>query len=478
MIVDRPSDLDAAAIRSVAGGRARLRLSAGLLDRLAANRAAALSALDEQAPVYGVHTGMGAMSGRRLDPAQEQAHQRNLLVGRAVGGPPWLSRVDTRAVLATRLRTLLNADAAVSPGLCTAIADLLDRDRLPLVPAAGAGTAGEIVSLAHAFGPLVGVGSLVAADGRPVCTDPVSLGPKEGIALLAGVPGATALAAVRAGEVRALADRLLAVAGGSICAVRARRDPYSVGCGRADPCLDAVLARLRAVVGDEPEPRSLQAPVSFRVVGHVLAGLLRAVDALDAAVDRALAGVTDSPAFLDGRFVGTAGFHGLDLAAACDGVRAALAHAAEVSAARLHRLLDPAVTGLTAQLARDPGPQAGLVTVHKRAVGHVHLLRRLAGPTPIGLVETSGGQEDVQSFAWEAAGLLREAVDLTRAVAAGELLAVVQAHALSGRAVPPALAAAAEIVPPIDQDRALGPDIEALDALLNADPNALATAAT
>src|SRR5216684_1706471 len=82
------------------------------------------------------------------------------------------------------------------------------------------------------------------------------------------------------------------------------------------------------------------------------------------AAGRALDGVTDSPAFLDGRFTGTAGFHGIDLAAHCDQLTAALAHAAEVSAARCHRLLDPRVTGLPAQLAARPGPETGLVTVH------------------------------------------------------------------------------------------------------------------
>ena len=65
--------------------------------------------------------------------------------------------------------------------------------------------------------------------------------------------------------------------------------------------------------------------------------------------------------------------------------------------------MDPAVTGLPAQLTRTPGPEAGLTPVHKRAAGEVHAMRRLATATPVGLIETSGGQEDVQSFAWEAA---------------------------------------------------------------------------
>src|SRR4029077_19305383 len=102
-----------------------------------------------------------------------------------------------------------------------------------------------------------------------------------------------------------------------------------------------------------------------------------AAAALAAAADRAMTGVTDSPAFLDGRFAGTAGFHGIDLAAHCDQLTAALAHAAEVSAARCHPLLDPRVPGLPAQLASRPGPETGLVTVHKRAAGETHALRRL-----------------------------------------------------------------------------------------------------
>ena len=191
---------------------------------------------------------------------------------------------------------------------------------------------------------------------------------------------------------------------------------------------------------------------------------------MGAAVERGLEGVTDSPAFLGGGFVGTAGFHGVDLAAHCDQVVAALGHAAEVSAARVHRLLDPVVTGLSAQLAREPGPQAGLVAVHKRAVGAVHTLRRLALPTAIGSIETSGGQEDVQSFSWEAAGVLGESVRLAREVVGCELLAVHQAFMLSKRPVPGGLVdlfgEVAGVVPPIETDRPFGEDLEQVIAVL------------
>jgi histidine ammonia-lyase len=320
--------------------------------------------------------------------------------------------------------------------------------------------------MATAPGP-PGAGTVPAAEAlRSRGLAPFALGPREGHALLAGVPGVTALALRRLADARALESVMEAAAALSIAAAGATRDPYAAASARGDLVMADVLGRLRAAIGDDPEPRALQAPVSFRVVGPVLGHVLRTCDALESAVGRALSGVTDSPAFMDGKFMGTAGFHGIDLGAHCDQLTAALAHAAEVATARVHRLLDARVTGLPAQLAARPGPDTGLVTVHKRAAGEVHALRRLAVPASIGLIETSGGQEDVQSFAWESAEALRGALRHAHVVTACELLTAFQACSISQRPAPagcrPTLGRLAEIIAPIEADRPFGEDVEAV----------------
>ncbi|TDD18762.1 phenylalanine/histidine ammonia-lyase [Kribbella turkmenica] len=447
MLVTGPADLDPAGLEPIT-------IAPALLNRLAAIRSDVLRTLATGRPVYGVNTGMGALSKHRLTEDEQRVHQRNLLLGRAVGGPPWLPADEVRAVLIGRLRTFLTGDAGVSVGLIQQLVDAVNSGRTPEIPVGGAGSAGEIIPLAHAFGGL-----------------DLELGPKEGIALLAGIPGTTGRAALHASRVRRLSEHLTAVAAGAIAVIGANRDPYHPLTARTDDVLAAEHTRLRELAGPEAAPRSLQAPVSFRVAGHVIAHVRRTLAHLESAVDRAFDGVTDSPAYLDGEFIGTAGFHGVDLAAHCDHLTAALAHAAEVSAARLHRLLDPGVTGLTAQLAHDPGPQAGLVAVHKRAVATGHALRRLTSPSASSTAETSNGQEDVQSFSWEAVGVLAEAVRLTREVTACELLAVHQAFALSERPVPPRLrellAGVAAVVPPIAADRPFGADLtRLLDSVL------------
>src|ERR1035438_6633066 len=364
-------DLDPALIGEVASGRA-VRIGPELRSRVQQRCVAAREVLSRGAPVYGVNTGMGALAGVRLTEPQQLSHQRNLLLARATGGPPWLDAGDARALLAVRLRTFLSGDAGVSGELCQRLVDFLGAGIVPAVPRTGAGSAGEIIPLGHAFEALAGIGRVLGPDAQsnpeaqsnPLAgTRPArdalresglgefTLGPKEGIALLAGVPGATALCVRRHAEAVALEGRMEAAAALSITAAGASRDPYLDACARGDEILGQVLRRLRHVIGDVTERSAIQAPISFRVAGPVLTHLVRCADGLAAAIARALTGVTDSPAFLDGRFVGTAGFHGLDLSAHCAQLTAALAHACEVSAARIHRLLDPRVTGLPAQLA-------------------------------------------------------------------------------------------------------------------------------
>jgi len=495
VVLDDPADLDAPLVLALADRRVRLVLGRALTTRLGAGRAALLAALETAGPVYGVSTGMGALAGVRLDAAAQARHQDALVVGRAVGSAPWLTRAETRALLAVRLRTLLHPEAGASPALAARLTALLAADVVPAVPARGTGVAGEIVPLAHAGAVVLGGGRVLAGPGaRAAAPDadadadadgtvdgasalaaaglgPAGFGAKEGVAFLEGVPAATALALLRAHEARRLLAQAPVVLAASAAVAGASHDPAHPALARADPELAAVLARLRAL-RPAGEVRGLQAPVSFRVTPSALAVTARACAALEDAAGRALDGVTDSPALLDGAFVGTAGFAGTELTAAMDGLAARLVHLADTGAARLHRLLDTRLTGLPPQLSPEPGVHAGLVAVHKRAVGVVHRLRRFAAPSLLGSVETSLGQEDVQSFTFEAAECVAEALAGLRDVLAAELLAVHRARALAGgpAGLSPEAAAALDavdaVLPAGTGDRPYGRDLDVLGALL------------
>lgn len=116
-------------------------------------------------PVYGINTGMGYLAGVRLSESEQDADQRNLLLGRAVGGAPFLDRVEVRAILLARLTAFLHGHAGVTPQLCRFLADRLNDDFVPAIPREGIGCAGEVIPLSHAFQTFIGVGTVVSESG-------------------------------------------------------------------------------------------------------------------------------------------------------------------------------------------------------------------------------------------------------------------------------------------------------------------------
>jgi histidine ammonia-lyase len=474
--LDEAAGLDARAVLAIARGELAPSLGGDLARRLDEGRAAMLAALDGAGPVYGVTTGMGALAGQELTQAARAGQSEALMTARSVGGPPWLRPAEARAVLATRLRSFLNGDAGVSAQLCGRLADSITLGVLPALPRRPMGVAGEIIGLAHLGAALLGTGDVLARGARTTMPArralsraglaPLRLGPKEGVALIQGVPMTTALAVLAAADARKVLRQSVIVVAAEFAIAGAARDVLDTRLARGDAVLAGITTRLRDLAGPGGRPRALQPPVSFRAAPQVLAHLDRTIGALDAAAGRALDGVSDSPAFLDGQFVGSAGFYGYDLAAHLHAVTVALIGAAELGATRLHRLLDPAVSGLGPQLSARPGPQAGLSPVHKRAVGVTHALRRQAAPSVIGPVETSAGQEDAQSFSLEAAQSCRIALEGATEVLACELLAIHQARCLGAQAGTAALRAELDVrtagLPGSPRDRPWGRDIERL----------------
>ncbi len=251
----------------------------------------------------------------------------------------------------------------------------------------------------------------------------------------------------------------------------APRAVYNAALAGDDGVLAGVLRDIAARTADSAlRAGVVQAPISLRVGPQAIAHALHTLDDLATARDHLLAAPADSPAFLDGHFTSTTGFHAVTVGLRMDAVTAALVHLAEISVQRLHRMMDPQFTGLTAQLAIDPGPQAGLSPVHKRAAGELHRMRRLATPATLGSLDTSAGQEDVQAHAWAAGEQLREAVDRLVTITACESIGALQAHRLRGDPGATALrddyARIGALVAPIAVDRPLGPDIRRLSEIL------------
>ncbi|HYI17796.1 MAG TPA: aromatic amino acid ammonia-lyase [Solirubrobacteraceae bacterium] len=478
--LERPGDLDLERYRRVAGRGERIAIAPELLAAVDASRAPMLARLEGGAVAYGVTTGLGHLARTAIPAGEQLAFQRSLLMRGAGTGPPFPPDV-ARGALLIRLAGFLHGAAGVSAALCATIADRLNDGWAPVVPSQGITSAGEVIALSHLVQPLLGAGEvLVGGEVLPaaVALDragaaPYAPGLKEGIALINGAPLAPALGAHLGARAAALLDA--ATVAGALTATLAGQSsrPYSPRIGRlkGDPAQVRVLERLGALgagTGFEERP---QGPVSFRVLPQVHGAVLELADRLEELVGRELRGVSDSPLILteaDGEpagFYPSGNFHPAAIALALDGLTSGIAQVGNLALQRIHRLLDARYTGLTDQLAVEPGRQSGVTFAHKAALSHVAELRRLAAPAGVQMFDGSTGQEDVQSMAFLAADQLGRALDALEQVLAAELVAARQAHHLRGRPLPPMLEAAVErvaaVVGPVEDDRSLAADLAA-----------------
>ena len=490
-VLDGPGDLSVAACAAIVGG-ARVAVSAEALDRVAMSRALFLRHLDTGVICYGVNTGLGALAGRDLDAEEIAALPRHILIGRAAGIGAPMPRGTGRGALLIKLAQFLTGASAVTPDLCRHLANCLNEGLDPVIPSQGHGMAGEIVPLSHAAQVLIGEGSAFGPAG-PVAAAawmaergvtayvPQS---KEGLSLINGVAVAPARALGLLPVLRRLLDVATTVAAASIEGLAAPLEAFApeVARLRPDPGIAEICAALgRLLAGSAIVRHDRQPPVSFRVVPQVHGAAAAALDRLETAGLGEIRAVGDNPAFLPdpdhpafGRLLHCGNFHSAELTLAVETATLALQQVIVLSERRLHRLLDARQSGLSPQLARRPGLDAGLVILHKAALGLTARLKSLAVPPSLQSADSSFGQEDAMTMALPALDRLAEVAEIGWATLAYELyaalVAIDQRGDGTGAGVAAVMSAVRATIPPYAGDRIYGPEIDALSELLRDGP--------
>jgi len=178
--------------------------------------------------------------------------------------------------------------------------------------------------------------------------------------------------------------------------------------------------------------------------------------------------VSDNPVVMDdGEVVSGGNFHGQPVAVAMDALATATVGLASISERRLYRLLDPSTNnGLPAFLVEEAGMNSGFMLVQYTAASLVSESKGMAHPASVDSIPSSAGQEDHVSMGMTAARHAREIVSDAETVVALEALAAAQGLELRlplqpAPATAAALAAIREVVPHLDGDRPLKPDIDA-----------------
>ncbi len=447
---------------------------------------------------YGVNTGFGILAQTSIPTEKLAELQRRLVLSHAAGTGPDLSPEITRLIMALKIQSLARGFSGVRPLILNQILACLQADLLPCIPAKGSvGASGDLAPLAHLSATLIGVGDATLAGHRLPAAQalaqaripPLTLGPKEGLALLNGTQASTALA------LSALfrAERLFAaaiIAGAlSVDAAKGSDTPFDARIheARGQPGQIATASAFRHLLaGSEIRLSHLdcgrvQDPYSLRcqpqVMGACLDTLRNAARTLaieaNAASDNPLVFAAENEILSGGNF------HAEPVAIAADTMALAIAEIGALSERRTALLTDPTMSRLPAFLVTDPGINSGFMIAQVTAAALASENKSLAHPASVDSLPTSANQEDHVSMATFAARRLHDMCDNTASIIAIELLAAAQGigfHAPHQTSAPlqAAIAIIRAEIPPYTEDRFFAPDIAAATRLVESGSFAVA----
>jgi histidine ammonia-lyase len=311
---------------------------------------------------------------------------------------------------------------------------------------------------------------------------PLTLQAKEGLALINGthLMAAAGGLAIRAAQ-RVLDAAIVAVAL-SLEAFKGSTVPFDARLHelRPQPGQTRVAARLRALLEGSPVVKShedcgrVQDPYTMRCAPQVLGAVWDALDYAAGALERELEAVTDNPLIFpdDGDVLSGGNFHGQPLSLPLDHLALAMCELASFSERRTFALLSPSYAGLPPFLTPRPGLSSGLMIAQYAAAALVNECQVLAHPAGAGSIPTSAGQEDFNSMGALAALKATTAVKYAAHVVATELVCACQGLEFhrplrSTDALESALEGVRGHVAPLDEDRSLSKELEALAAALH-----------
>jgi histidine ammonia-lyase len=462
-----PVQLDSAA-------RARMQRVRDVVDRKLASGEA----------VYGVNTGFGKLSEMAIPPDRLAELQVNLVRSHAAGVGPLLPEEEVRAMMLLRANVLAKGHSGVRPELAELLLDMLNAGLFPPVPEQGSvGASGDLAPLSHLALAMIGEGDLRSgARSGPAETllaerglRRIELGPKEGVALANGTQAHTAVAAL------ALAD-----------AYSLWNVAHVAGAMSLDALMGTPVAfdeRIHSVRGQDGQMRSaailrrllenseireshrtgdprVQDAYALRCMPQVhgpVHDLLRFAGDI---IGREINAATDNPlVFEDGSMLSGGNFHGQSVAMVLDMLAIGMTNLAVISERRIDRLVHPDLNqGLPPFLTTDAGVSSGYMIAQVTAAAVTSECKVLSHPASVDSIPTDGSKEDVVPMAMGAAWKLRRIISNVRNVLAIELLCGAQGIDFrrplrSSAPVESAHAIVRQLVPTMERDRAVSPDI-------------------
>jgi len=440
--------------------------------------------------VYGVNTGFGFFARTRISHEDIAKLQHNIIVSHSVGVGELLPRDLVMGMWLIMLNSICRGHRGVGLEKVQHIVKTLNAGLLADVPARGSvGASGDLAPMAHAVLALLGEGGAsIPANGGFASVPakdalgklgfaPVTLGPKEGLALINGTQLTTAMASKLLWEGKRLLDTANLTASLMIEAMRASHAFVSPVLLKEQRHHGAAMcaASIRDWLGGKTEISEshsdcdrVQDPYSIRCIPQVHGMVWEELEHARSIIDLEVNATTDNPILFpeEDEVIHGGNFHAIYAARVCDRVGMALATLANMSERRIHMSMKNDKSGLPNFLiAEDGGLNSGFMMTQTTAAALVSECKALSFPASVDSVPTNNDQEDHVSMGPVAGLKALKILENARYVLAIELLSAAQGLDLlaplkTSEKLEAAKAKLRSHIPTLKQDRFLGEDLE------------------
>jgi histidine ammonia-lyase len=454
--------------------------------KIEASRSVVAKVLESEQPVYGISTGFGEFSKIFISRAEREKLQRNLILSHAAGVGDCLPEEVVRAAMLLRANSLAKGYSGIRLPTVEKLVEMLNKRIYPAVPCKGSvGASGDLAPLSHVALVMMGEGQAFVegkrVSGRQALAaadiEPVTLGGKEGLALINGTQIMTAIGVLAWYDAVTLMKTADIAAAMSLEALRGTRTAFDPRISRVRPhrgqiaTAENVLALTEGseIISSHANCSKVQDAYSLRCIPQVHGAskdsLRRILEVLEVEINAA----TDNPLIIPetGEVISGGNFHGQPVALVMDYLKLALAEIGSIAERRISRMLDAHLSELPPFLTAYPGIDSGLMITQYTAAALVSENKVLVHPASADSIPTSANQEDHVSMGTIAARQAREILDNVTNVLAIEILAAAQGidflrPLASGQGTGAAHDCIRRQVPHLDDDRVPSPDIQAI----------------
>ncbi|MGA1847080.1 histidine ammonia-lyase [Deferribacter abyssi] len=395
-------------------------------------------------PVYGVNTGFGPLCSTKISADDTIELQYNLLKSHSAGVGDYLPDDIVKIMLILKTHSLSFGFSGVNLNTIKRILWFLENDVIPQVPSQGSvGASGDLAPLAHLFLPLIGYGK-VKFNGEILDTakvyeklkiSPITLGAKEGLALINGTQFMAAFAVSALYRMKNLLENADIIGAMTLESLMGSVKPFDErlhnlrnykGCVYVAHKFREMLKGSEILKSHETCDR-VQDPYSLRCIPQVHGAVWNTFLHFKEVVSVEINSVTDNPIVLSEEEIISGGnFHGEPIALPMDYAAFSMSEIGNISDRRTYLLLEGKV-GLPKLLMKDTGVNSGFMIPQYTSAALVTENKTLCFPASADSVPTSMGQEDHVSMGSVSGRKLNKVLDNLENILAVELVCAAQA---------------------------------------------------